>query len=90
MRNFKLEDSLEDPVDDRDNERTNHCPPPNETMWNPGITSASSQKNAPFKMIPNMPSVRMLIGSVRSEMIGLMTKLTNIKHAPTIKMMYVG
>lgn len=64
--------------------------PLNETILKPGITSAISQKNAPFRIIPKIPSVRILIGNVRSEMIGFITKFTNIRQAPTTKITYVG
>jgi hypothetical protein len=64
--------------------------PLNEAIWNPGTTEVSSQKKAPFKIIPKIPSVRILIGRVRSEITGLITKFTNIKQAPTTNTVYDG
>lgn len=43
----------------------------NPAMVNPGTTTDASQKKNAFSMIPNIPSVIMLIGSVISFKIGL-------------------
>lgn len=49
----------------------------NPVITNPVTTIDANQKNRPFKIIPNNPSVRIFTGSVNNEMIGLINVFTS-------------
>lgn len=57
----------------------------NEETEKPAIRVATIQKNTPFRIIENKPSVRILIGSVRILTIGFTTRLIKTRHADTIR-----
>lgn len=55
----------------------------NPVITNPVTIIDANQKNKPFRIIPNNPSVRRFTGSVSNEMIGLMNVLTNPSTSAT-------